>query len=650
MRFRRLARAASFAAVLLGSPVVVADPVLGTCTSCSSAGNNPACGQCVGNGNACFDTLPAAERRDTVFQTSDGGDARRLRFAHLIRGVSSSASDFQRAVNRGYGGSGWGFYGAGAPSGYCSPPGGPAHVFATDAEYHFGWNHTYEDTFNALDCYNGEIDRFYAGVPGHTDGDRVCDGEQARFLPQDGAVFDLGGDGNRVAVFPYTDHPPLPCESFEYSVWLSDDPDATQIADAGHPDGTKWNPAVLTRAFLQGWIPDAPSSGGLNPDLNNATQRDGIVQVFSLPCGLTFRYASLVAGNNGNPGPACTFWSFDAELDAVAGLNEDDTANCPDADGDGFRDAACGGNDCNDRDPAVNPGAIETCATMRDVNCDGVVTGCPSNTTCVNGLCAPQCVEGACPTGQTCVDGDGGVTFCVPTPCAHVVCPTGQVCGAMGCQDPCAGAHCPFGQVCRGGSCVDPCAGVLCPGQQHCEAGACVPNCSCAPCTGDAVCSSMSGRCGAMGCDALACSVGSSRDCTGALPRCVSACAGVTCPLGARCDGASGRCVADLCANVTCPSDSTCNAGQCVRVPRMDAGVLDAGIADARVADARTDAPPPDVRRSTADAGALDSGLYVDASDPACACRTVGGSPRGARWIPALGLALLGLRRRRRRG
>ena len=56
------------------------------------------------------------------------------------------------------------------------------------------------------------------------------------------------------------------------------------------------------------------------------------------------------------------------------------------------------------------------------------------------------------------------------------------------------------------------------------------------------------------------------------------------------------------------------------------------------------------VATSPADAGALDSGLYVDASDPACACRTVGGSPRGARWIPALGLALLGLRRRRRRG
>src|ERR1043165_5954317 len=100
---------------------------------------------------------------------------------------------------------------------------------------------------------------------------------------------------------------------------------ATEIADSGHPDPRRWNPALLFRVFLQGWIPDSPTptteAEALNPDLANGTMQDGIAQVFALPCGLTFRYASIVAGNNGNPTSACQFWSYDSELDAVAGLN-----------------------------------------------------------------------------------------------------------------------------------------------------------------------------------------------------------------------------------------------------------------------------------------------------------------------------------------
>jgi hypothetical protein len=186
----------------------------------------------------------------------------------------------------------------------------------------------------------------------------------------------------------------------------------------------------------------------------------------------------------------------------------------------------------------------------------------------------------------------------------------------------------------------------MCPGQQHCEAGRCVANCPCIACTGESVCSATTGRCGAAGCDALTCGEGSTRDCTGALPRCVFPCGGVTCPFGSRCAPTTGRCVADLCANVTCPSDSECNAGQCVRVARMDAGVTDAGIADARVMDAPADGANVDAV-AAADAGAVDPGLLVDGGDPNCACRTPRGSSAhlGSRWW--LALALLAVRRRR---
>ncbi len=43
---------------------------------------------------------------------------------------------------------------------------------------------------------------------------------------------------------------------------------------------------------------------------------------------------------------------------------------CPDADGDGFADAACGGSDCNDDDPLTYPGALEVCGGG-DRNCNG---------------------------------------------------------------------------------------------------------------------------------------------------------------------------------------------------------------------------------------------------------------------------------------
>ncbi len=653
-----LALAATVCLGLAAPSSATAQPVRGVCTSCGTDAVN--CGTCIGNGTACFDALPAAERRAGVFQTPDGRDARMLRFARLIKGASTSAGDINRAVGRQYNGNMvWLYYGSGAPSGYCAPAGGPPPAFTSDSDYRFGWDHRFEDTLNGLDCYNAEIDRFYIGIAGHADGDRVCDGEQAMFLPQHGAIFDLGGEGNRVAVFPFTDHGPLPCESFEYSVWLSNNPDATEIAEAGHPDANRWNPAVLTRAFLQGWIPDQAVGGqavgpALSPNLDNPTQRDGIVQVFALPCGLTFRYASIIAGNNGNPSPACQFWSFDAELDAVAGLNEDDTAICPDRDGDGFRDRACGGNDCDDSSRDVNPAAVESCSTARDLNCDGTVTMCPSNTTCVSGLCAPQCVEGACPDGQTCVFGDGGASYCLPAPCARSECPTGQVCGPRGCQDPCDGASCPIGQVCRGGACVDPCSGVLCPTRQHCEAGRCVPNCPCIACSGGATCNERTGRCDAAGCGRLTCTGTALLDCTGATPRCVMPCEGVTCPLGSRCDATSGRCVTDRCAGVSCPGGTACLEGQCVRV-RVDAG-MDAALRDA-ASDAPTDrGAPTDLgtqRDAAADASmdaALDADLVFNAEEPSsCACdvpTTKGGSRA---W--GLALAVLGamsLRRRRR--
>jgi len=55
---------------------------------------------------------------------------------------------------------------------------------------------------------------------------------------------------------------------------------------------------------------------------------------------------------------------------------DDDTA-CPDLDGDGFTDINCGGEDCNDNDSSIFPGAEDLCDDGIDQDCDNAADdGC----------------------------------------------------------------------------------------------------------------------------------------------------------------------------------------------------------------------------------------------------------------------------------
>ncbi len=91
----------------------------------------------------------------------------------------------------------------------------------------------------------------------------------------------------------------------------------------------------------------------------------------------------------------------------------DDVAGCQhqarDLDGDGYGDAACGGHDCNDSDPAVHPSATERCNGVDD-NCNGTTDeGC----TCAPGstsACATICSS----TGTQTCDATGSWGTCVP--------------------------------------------------------------------------------------------------------------------------------------------------------------------------------------------------------------------------------------------
>ncbi len=253
-----------------------------------------------------------------VFRTRLGQDARQLRFARYLGGIETNPTGCPIGRSN---------YAAAGPYDctYCTPTicdawrcfGGPRDtatigVFADNLDWLFT-QHV------RLNPWGGGVSD---GQP--TPGNSLVDWG---YDPREGRKYDLGAPGNRVVLFPVTDHTSDSClEPFEYTVWLSDNPNATEIAPTTAPDPNKWNLAKLTEVFTQGWTRN-PNSMGLPTDTSNLETTafgdavaDAMTTVWSLPCGFSFRYASIVAGNLGNPNNACLFHSFDDELDAVAGL------------------------------------------------------------------------------------------------------------------------------------------------------------------------------------------------------------------------------------------------------------------------------------------------------------------------------------------
>jgi len=100
--------------------------------------------------------------------------------------------------------------------------------------------------------------------------------------------------------------------------------------------------------------------------------------------------------------------------DCAADFTEDDPiGGCEDADGDGYDDEAGGGDDCDDTDPDVNPGAAEgpqgdpTCSDLVDNDCDDDIDEADSGCTCWDGD-GDGYLDEAC-GGDDCDDGDPAV-------------------------------------------------------------------------------------------------------------------------------------------------------------------------------------------------------------------------------------------------
>jgi hypothetical protein len=101
-------------------------------------------------------------------------------------------------------------------------------------------------------------------------------------------------------------------------------------------------------------------------------------------------YCALLLPPDCDDGSDCT-------VDACDSVGMRCTNVLRDRDADGFSDGSCGGEDCDDLDPAVHPGASERCSGGSDEDCDGTFD-C-SDSDCI---AAPEC-EGCMP--EICMGG-----------------------------------------------------------------------------------------------------------------------------------------------------------------------------------------------------------------------------------------------------
>ncbi len=103
--------------------------------------------------------------------------------------------------------------------------------------------------------------------------------------------------------------------------------------------------------------------------------------------------ADPVVNPEGREGPEGDPTCYDGIDNDCSGLYDMDDPQCfcRDIDGDGYFDELCGGDDCDDGDPAINPGEREKCTNGIDDDCDGRIDS--EQASCVH-------VPGECPTIQ----------------------------------------------------------------------------------------------------------------------------------------------------------------------------------------------------------------------------------------------------------
>jgi photosystem II stability/assembly factor-like uncharacterized protein len=315
-----------------------------------------------------------------------------------------------------------------------------------------------------------------------------------------------------------------------------------------------------------------------------------------------------------------------------------------DLDGDGYVDLVCGGTDCADGDPAINPGVFEgpagdpLCADGIDNDCDALTDlaevtcgNCNVDADCsdadvCNGL--ETCAGGVCQAGTPLVCDDGNDCTsdgCDPVAgCSSVQDPDGSACG----QRYCAGLD-RFQPTCQAGSCAGVQLLANCADSNPCTDDACDPNLGCShannlsPCDDSDLCTE-SDVCSAGVCR------GSQLDCSGLDD---------DCHLGG-CEAASGSCIARpandglVCDDglvCTQAGTSSCATGACVGGAPLDCSGLDGPCSLGQCAE-----PAGCFAQGLPDDSPCDDGSLCSTGDRCLAGECVGTSVRDCSFLDQL--------------
>jgi hypothetical protein len=155
------------------------------------------------------------------------------------------------------------------------------------------------DQANSSDANDGTYNYTFNGVGANVGGDNI----DQHWIQTDNIVgntiWDLGFQATKAAVFNTIDHGPLPQESIESTVYLSN-------------DKVNWVQAVTERVWMQGIYSDT------------SVVWDGFVYAVGTGTNATFRYASVIWG-----GPGALIADGDNEINGIMGLNSNFGGNVP---------------------------------------------------------------------------------------------------------------------------------------------------------------------------------------------------------------------------------------------------------------------------------------------------------------------------------
>ena len=147
---------------------------------------------------------------------------------------------------------------------------------------------------------------------------------------------------------------------------------------------------------------------------------------------------------------------IDNDCDGLTDM-DDPPCSCQDSDGDSYNDEACGGDDCDDSDISVYPGADEVC-DGKDNDCDGGTDDEPSASDfCDNGLFCDgieYCGEGSCQSGTSpdCDDENE----CTEDLCNETEDLCDHLCNVTDWEDPCCeDPECLGDPICEAPECID---------------------------------------------------------------------------------------------------------------------------------------------------------------------------------------------------